>query len=81
MTMSRKLTLRRANLDEERKRATKFVSGMKLSIDGKRSEEEKKGGLVVIHASYGNLEKRPNFTGMLNEVRSTSSCSSSGSSS
>ena len=60
--------MKRATLDEDRKSANRFVESLRESIDMKRKEETDKGGLVVIHACYGNLSKRKDFVGPTDKV-------------
>jgi len=63
-----KLALKRESLREEKKKAEKFLGALKVTINEKRKEEEAKGSLVIVHASYGHLGKRPNFTGAASDT-------------
>jgi len=63
LNKSRKLERKRATLGLEIERSLKWKENFKNTIESKRVKEEEKGGLVIIHANYGNLEKTPGFVG------------------
>jgi len=60
-----KLQQKRNVMQAELLKAQQWLRGMKNSIEQQRAQEEEKSGLVILHASYGNLTKRKNFEGEL----------------
>jgi len=62
-----KLQLKRNMMQAERTKAQQWLRGMKNSIEQQRAQEEEKSGLVILHASYGNLAKRENFDGIMSD--------------
>eukprot|EP01125_Pyxidicula_operculata_P019628 TRINITY_DN7126_c0_g1_i1.p1 TRINITY_DN7126_c0_g1~~TRINITY_DN7126_c0_g1_i1.p1 ORF type:complete len:555 (+),score=91.25 TRINITY_DN7126_c0_g1_i1:231-1667(+) len=58
-----KLELKKEALERDKVKAAQWTANMQNTIENRRLEEEQKKGLVIIHATYGNLEKRPVFKG------------------
>eukprot|EP01128_Nolandella_sp_AFSM9_P006561 TRINITY_DN3409_c0_g1_i2.p1 TRINITY_DN3409_c0_g1~~TRINITY_DN3409_c0_g1_i2.p1 ORF type:complete len:438 (+),score=68.97 TRINITY_DN3409_c0_g1_i2:184-1497(+) len=63
----RELQYRRAAMAGEKIEAENLIKTSLPSIEFSRNEEEEKGGLVILHASYGNLAKRSSFVGAVSD--------------
>lgn len=68
INFERDLERRRAGLEAEKYEAEALIKSARPAIEASREEEEEKGGLVILHASYGNLSKRSNFRGTVSNV-------------